>query len=327
MRGGLGADDYVEGVRAGDRATLGRAITLVESTNPRHRSLAEEVLTRLLPHTGHAHRVGVSGVPGVGKSTFLEAMGTRLTAAHQRVAVLAVDPTSGRTGGSILGDKTRMTALATDDRAFVRPSPSAGTLGGVARATRESMLVCEAAGHDVVFVETVGVGQSETVVAGMVDTFLLLLLPGAGDDLQGIKRGILELADVLAVTKADVDTGRARMAQRDHANAVHLLTPPSSTWQPPVRLVSAVTGEGLDELWADVDAHRAHLAADGGLDAKRRRQRLDWWWSTVEDRLRTALRTHPDVCEALGDLEAAVLEDRLTPTAAADAVLELFGAG
>ena len=226
MRRRLGADDYVDGVRAGDRATLGRAITLVESTNPDHRPLAEEVLTRLLPHTGEARRVGVSGVPGVGKSTFLEAIGTRLTGAGHRVAVLAVDPTSGRTGGSILGDKTRMTALATDEHAFVRPSPSAGTLGGVARATRESMLVCEAAGYDVVFVETVGVGQSETVVAGMVDTFLLLLLPGAGDDLQGIKRGILELADVLAVTKADADEGRARIAQRDHANAVHLLTPP-----------------------------------------------------------------------------------------------------
>jgi GTPase len=321
----LSVDDYVDGVVTGDRAVLGRAITLIESRRTDHRAMAREVLSALLDRTGGAHRVGVSGVPGVGKSTFLEAMGTRLTAAGHRVAVLAVDPTSGRTGGSILGDKTRMADLAVDPDAFIRPSPSAGTLGGVASATRETILLCEAAGYDVVLVETVGVGQSETVVAGMVDTFLLLLLPGAGDDLQGIKRGILELADVLAVTKDDADVARARAAQRDYANAVALLTPPGAPWQPPVRRISARTGEGLDDLWADVVRHREVLVGSGVLAEKRRHQRVDWWWSLVDERLRAALRAHPAVATRLPELEAAVLEDRMPPSEAAAEVLRAFG--
>jgi LAO/AO transport system kinase len=320
----LPLETYVEGVRAGDRALLGRAITLVESNRPDHRRLAQELLVALGDGDGDAHRVGITGVPGVGKSTFIDALGSRLTAAGHRVAVLAVDPSSSRTGGSILGDKTRMATLAADPAAFIRPSPTSGTLGGVARATRETMVLVEAAGFDVVIVETVGVGQSETVVADMVDTFCVLMLPNAGDELQGIKKGILELADVLAVNKVDLDRDRARSARRDYANALHLLQPASPSWTPTVELVSAATGEGLDELWERLVQHRRALEESGELTLRRRAQRLRWMWSTVERELVATLRGDAEVTAVLDEVEGEVADGRLTPTLGAERLLAAF---
>ena len=315
-------DALATAVRASDRTAIGRAITLVESTLPHHREQAAELLERLLPFTGDAHRVGVTGVPGVGKSTFIEALGSHLTAAGHRVAVLAVDPSSSRTGGSILGDKTRMPDLATDDRAFIRPSPSAGTLGGVARATREAMLVLEAAGYDVVLVETVGVGQSETVVHGMVDLFLVLMLAGAGDTLQGIKKGVLELADMLAVNKADGDNvERAELAAVEYRRALHLLTPASPTWTPPVLTCSALTGTGLAELWEQVELHRSKLTATGELEERRRGQQLAWMRQLLHDRLLERFDTDPARAQRRAEVEAAVLAGEITPTAAVDRLL------
>ncbi len=321
----------VKGVLDGSRAALARAVTLLESRRPAHRAAAQELLTELLPRAGGARRVGVSGAPGVGKSTFVEALGTRLTGAGRRVAVLAVDPTSVRTGGSILGDKTRMPRLAVDDNAFVRPSPSAGTLGGVARATRETIVLMEAAGYDVVLVETVGVGQSEVAVAGMVDTFLLLTIARTGDQLQGIKKGILELADVVAVNKADGSHERdARSAARELAGALRMVAPPSGgagAWRTPVLACSARTGGGLDEVWAAVERHRAVLDADGGLAARRADQQVQWMWATVRDRLMDRLHDDPSVRAALPELEAAVRAGELTATLAAEAVLGRVGLG
>ena len=271
---------------AGDRTAIGRAITLVESTLPAHRADAAALLDELLPHSGDAHRVGITGVPGVGKSTFIEALGLRLTSAGHKVAVLAVDPSSSRTGGSILGDKTRMAQLAVDPDAFIRPSPSAGTLGGVTRATREAMIVLEAAGYDVVLVETVGVGQSETVVHGMVDLFLVLMLAGAGDELQGIKKGVLELADLLAVNKADgANVDKARQAAVDYRRALHLVQPPGASWEPPVLTCSAIEGTGLDDLWAEVERHRALMVETGERDERRRAQKLSWMRTMLQERL------------------------------------------
>lgn len=318
-------DDLTAGVLAGNRAMVGRAITLVESRAPARQELAQELLHRLLPHAGEAHRVGITGVPGVGKSTFIESLGTRLTAAGNKVAVLAVDPTSSRTGGSILGDKTRMAALANDPNAFIRPSPSAGTLGGVARATRETIIVLEAAGYGVVLVETVGVGQSETTVADMVDFFLVLMLPGAGDELQGIKKGILELADMVAVNKADGDNRqRAVTAQREYRTALHILTPASPNWSPPVLTCAGLTGEGLDELWAEVEEHRRIFTETGERAAKRRDQQVRWMWAMLEDRMMSRLRAHPAVREALPGVEAAVAAGTLTPTGAVERLLRLW---
>jgi LAO/AO transport system kinase len=322
----LSTEDYVAGVRAGDRTVLARAITLVESARPEHRAQAQSVLLELLPHAGKARRVGVTGVPGVGKSTFVDALGTLLTGRGHKVAVLAVDPSSARTGGSILGDKTRMARLAADPDAYVRPSPTGGTLGGVAWMTRETMLLCEAAGSDVVLVETVGVGQSETVVAGMVDLFLALMLPGAGDELQGIKKGLLEVADLIAVNKADGDNLlRAKQAVQHYRNALRIIEPESPGWRPPVLAVSALTGEGLPELWAEVDRHRERLEASGELAAKRRRQQVAWMWSMLEDRLLRALREQPRVKALLPELERAVADGRLTPTLAVERILDAFG--
>jgi len=324
----LTREDYVAGVRAGDRAVLARAITLVESALPAHQDLAQAVLSDLLPEAGGAWRVGITGVPGVGKSAFIEALGKRLTGAGHRLAVLAVDPSSGRSGGSILGDKTRMVELAHDPAAFVRPSPSAGTLGGVARRTRESMLLCEAAGYDVVFVETVGVGQSETAVADMVDFFLVLALAGAGDELQGIKRGLVELADLIAVNKADGENvARARRAALEYQSALDALRTGGPSWRPRVTTVSALEGAGLDDLWAAVRDHRERLEASGELAAKRRRQLVRWMWSQVHDRLLTELKGHPAVAADLAEVERAVEAGRLTPGLAADRLLEAFFAG
>jgi len=325
MRRALSVDDHVQGVLAGDRAILGRTVTLVESVHPDHRRKAAEVLRGLLPHTGKAVRVGVSGVPGVGKSTFLETLGVRLLEAGHRVAVLAVDPTSGVSGGSILGDKTRMARLAADRRAFIRPSPSGGALGGVTRTTRESMIVCEAAGFDVVFVETVGVGQSETLVADMVDTYLVLMLAGAGDDLQGIKRGILELADVLAVQKADGDNlTRAQQARNELEGALSLLRPHDPVWTPPVLTCSALTGAGLDQVWDAVVEHRQALTRSGRLESRRAEQRLRWMWQLVEDEVLRRLRAHPQVEALAPSLEEAVRDGLRTPGQAAEALLDAW---
>ena len=321
-------EDFIAGVRSGDLATLGQAITLIESRHPRHRETADTVLAELLPHSGKATRIGITGVPGVGKSTFIEAFGRRLTAAGHRVAVLAVDPTSARTGGSILGDKTRMQELGRDPAAFIRPSPTSGSLGGVARATRESMIICEAAGFDVVLVETVGVGQSETTVAEMVDFFLALMLPGAGDELQGIKKGILEIADMIAVNKADGDMALpARRAAANYRRALEIMTPASPNWRPPVQTCSALSGDGLSEIWDQVREHRTALTGSGEFDAKRRDQRVRWMWSTIRDRLMLALDRDRNVQDILPELERAVAEDRITPGRAAEQVLAAFGSG
>lgn len=325
MAGKLTVDDYVDGVVEGDRAILARTITLLESSNLEHRRTAREVLERLLPLSGGAHRVGITGVPGVGKSTFIDQLGVNLTGAGHRVAVLAVDPTSSRTGGSILGDKTRMERLAVEPQAFIRPSPAGATLGGVTRATRETILVCEAAGFDVVLVETVGVGQSETVVADMVDFFLVLMLAGAGDDLQGIKKGVLELADMIAINKADGDNvDRARAAAADYRAALHLMRPSSPTWSPPVVLCSGLANIGMDDLWQQVLVHRAKLSATGELDDKRRSQQVRWMWSMIDDRLRDDLRSQPQVLHAIDDLERRVREGSTTATAAVDDIWELY---
>lgn len=313
-------------VRSGDRAALGRAITLVESNRADHQAEAQDLLAALMPETGRAIRVGITGVPGAGKSTFIDALGTRLTARGHHVAVLAVDPTSGVSGGSILGDKTRMPRLAVDPQAFIRPSPSGGALGGVGRKTRESILVCEAAGYDVILVETVGVGQSETLVAGMVDCFLVLMLPGAGDELQGIKRGILELADLIAVNKADGDNGlRANAARSEVARAVHLLRPKQVDWRVPVVTCSGLTGAGIDRVWEHVLHHRQVMTASGTFDALRRRQLRDWMWAMIDEGVLASLRAHPEVAALLAEIEPAVVEGRVTPSLAAGRVLGAFG--
>jgi LAO/AO transport system kinase len=321
----LSLDAFVGGVRRGDRAVLSRAITLIESRKPGHRQLAETLLQTLLPFAGNADRIGITGVPGVGKSTFIEALGTRLTATGRRVAVLAVDPSSSRTGGSILGDKTRMSRLAGDTRAFIRPSPASGALGGVARTTRETMLLCEAAGFDVVLVETVGVGQSETMVAEMVDLFLALMLPGAGDELQGIKKGLVELADMIAVNKADGDNAlRAAQAVSHYRAALRIIEPRSPAWRPPVLAVSALTGDGLDALWAQILRHRDLLTANGERSANRRHQRVRWFWTMLEHRLLDRLRRDKSVARLLSGLESEVGRGALTPTLAVERVLAAF---
>ncbi len=316
----------VAGVREGSRTQLARAITLVESARPDHRVRAQELLSALLPHVGGAVRVGITGVPGVGKSSFVEAVGTRLTGQGHRVAVLAVDPSSPRTRGSILGDRTRMAKLAVDDRAFVRPSPSAGTLGGVARATRETIVLVEAAGYDVVLVETVGTGQSEVAVAAMVDTFLLLTLARTGDALQGIKKGVLELADVVAVNKADGGGERdARRAATELAGALRMTAPGPGGWRAPVLPCSAATGAGLDEVWDAVRRHRAALAVDGSLERRRADQQVEWMWAVVRDRLLDRLTSDPGVRAVLPELERGVRAGEVAATLAADRLLGALG--
>ncbi|WP_419841555.1 methylmalonyl Co-A mutase-associated GTPase MeaB [Candidatus Poriferisodalis sp.] len=316
-------DELAAGVRDGDRAAIGRAITLVESRRSGDAEPTQELLRALLPHSAGAHRVGITGVPGVGKSTLIEQLGTTLTRAGHRVAVLAVDPTSARWGGSILGDKTRMTSLANDPAAFVRPSPAAGELGGVTRVTRESILVLEAAGFDVVLVETVGVGQSETAVADMVDFFVVLMLAGAGDDLQGIKKGILEIADLIAVNKADGDNKeRADAAANNYRLALAMTQPVSPTWTPPVIVCSGVTGDGLDTLWGHVSAHRRVMSDSGEFDLRRADQRVRWMHAMLDERMRARLTA--GTAGLLADLEADVRADRQTPTAAADHLMAAF---
>ncbi|BBF94188.1 methylmalonyl Co-A mutase-associated GTPase MeaB [Blastochloris tepida] len=321
---GIGA--LVSGVRARNRAAVARAITLVESKKPAHQAEARALLKELLPFTGRAIRVGITGVPGVGKSTTIDVLGSHLTAKGHRVAVLAVDPSSTRTGGSILGDKTRMVNLSADDNAFIRPSPSAGTLGGVAAKTRETMLVCEAADYDVILIETVGIGQSETAVADLTDTFVALMLPGAGDELQGIKKGLLELADLIAVNKADGDNVvRARAAAAEYKAALHILTPASTVWQPPVITYSAATGDGIALLWSHILDHRAKAEAAGDLQAKRRAQQVKWMWAMVDDRLKAKIQSDPAVRARVPALEKAVAEGTMPVSLAAEEIAALLG--
>jgi LAO/AO transport system kinase len=318
--------DLARAVIAGDRRALARSITLVESTRADRRAEAAALLDAVLPATGGAVRVGVSGTPGGGKSTFIDELGSHLTAAGHRVAVLAVDPSSQRSGGSIMGDKTRMERLGREPAAFLRPSPSGGTLGGVARRTREAAFLCEAAGFDVVLIETVGVGQSETVVADMVDCFVLLAAPGGGDDLQGIKRGIMELADVIVVNKADGELlPAASRAVADHRHAVHLLRPKHPGWTVPVLAASALHGTGIDEVWAEIERFEAHLRADGGLDRLRSAQSVAWMWAEMRERLIDAFRNDERVAKRLADVEAAVRAGRVSPTSAAHELLAAHG--
>jgi len=315
-------------LRAGTRRALAKAITLVESTRADHRGDAQRLLDLLLPHTGQAARVGITGVPGVGKSTFIEAFGLYLIGQGKRVAVLAVDPSSARSGGSILGDKTRMAQLSVAPHAFIRPSPSGGSLGGVARRTREAMLVCEAAGYDVVIVETVGVGQSEVAVASMVDFFLVLMLPGAGDELQGIKKGIIEIADALAVNKCDGDnTTRAMQAAAEYRAALRLFRHTSPNWDPPVLTVSALEARGMDTVWDTVQDYRTKLGASGELARRRREQQQAWFWSMLRDGVERHFLARADVRGLLPELETAVGQGRLTPTVAAGRLLALLDGG
>jgi LAO/AO transport system kinase len=318
-------EDLAAGILRADRAMLARAITLVESTNPGHQAKARDLLQRLLPNTGGAHRIGITGVPGVGKSTTIDQLGINLIAAGHRVAVLAVDPTSKRTGGSILGDKTRMNRLASHPDGFVRPSPTSGTLGGVTKKTRETMLLVEAAGYDVVIVETVGVGQSEVAVADMVDFFLVLLLPGGGDELQGIKKGIIEIADMIAINKADGDNvTRAERSAAEYRNALALLMPESPNWQPPVITMSGRDNIGLDALWQHIASHRQRLSATGEFAGRRSQQNVRWMHDMLRERLLDKIHSTPCIPETLAKVEAAVRDGSLTPAIAVDRVLELL---
>ena len=323
--GQFDVERFANAIRAGERATLARAITLVESTKPSHQAQAAALLQAINKDTGKAHRIGITGVPGVGKSTTIDQFGVNLIDAGHRVAVLAVDPTSSRSGGSILGDKTRMNRLAVNAGAFVRPSPTSGTLGGVARKTRETMALVEAAGFDIVIVETVGVGQSETTVADMVDTFVVLLLPGGGDELQGIKKGIIELADLIAINKADGENvARAERSAADYRGALGLLTPATKNWQPPVLTISGLTGTGLDQLWAQIRSHRDRLTATGEFAARRQGQAVRWMHDMIAERLRALMLAKPEVGEMLTRVEASVRVGELAPTAAVGQVIEKF---
>ncbi len=322
----LTAAELAYGVLARERAMLSRAITLTESGLPRHRDKAQEVLQQLLPRTGKAMRVGISGVPGVGKSTFIEALGLKLIGMGHRVAVLAIDPSSQRSGGSILGDKTRMAQLSMNQDAYIRPSPTGGHLGGVTRVTRESLLLCEASGFDVILVETVGVGQSETVVSEMVDCYLVLMLPGAGDELQGIKKGVLELADIIAVNKADGQTANdAKHAKASYQRALSILQPKGS-WKPKAMTCSAVTGDGLDELWQSVRDHRRQLIDTGELVALREQQRISWMWSIMDQMVRSSLHDQAQLQQLVTTTEQQVSGQKMTALQGASALFDAWRA-
>jgi LAO/AO transport system kinase len=322
----LTVDDYVAGVLAGDRAILARAITLVESNSRQHEAQAQEVLNRLLPHTGKAKRIGITGVPGVGKSTFIETFGCYLVEQGHKLAVLTIDPTSARSGGSILGDKTRMEKLCVAPNAFIRPSPSGDNLGGVARRTRETMLLCEAAGFDTILVESVGVGQSEITLHSMVDIFVLLLLPGAGDELQGIKKGIVEMADLVLINKADGENrARAELARADQDAALHYLQPATPGWKTEVALVSGLTGEGVPEVWERIGKFYSTLAPKGAIAKRRQQQTLEWLNDLIHDELRRRFDHDPRVMAKLPELREALLRGELTTVRAANVLLEAHG--
>ncbi len=325
MPGNKKADDpryFIEGVLAKDRRVLSKTITLIESALPAHKELARTIIDELLPHTGNAVRLGITGVPGVGKSTFIESLGTMLAQNEKQVAVLAVDPSSRRSGGSVLADKTRMEKLSIEKNAYIRPSPSSGTLGGVASKTKETMLVCEAAGFDVIIVETVGVGQSETTVASMVDFFLVLMLSGAGDELQGIKKGVLEIADAIAINKADGDNvKKARMAGKQYETALHLLNPASPNWFPPVLICSALEMTGVDKIWETILDHRKKLTESGELSVKKKQQDVDWMWALVEDGLKERFKKNPKIKKHLPKLVQSIEQGKTAPTNAAKELL------
>ncbi len=315
---------YIDGVLGKNRRIVAKTITLIESSLPSHQEMGKAIVDALLPHAGHAVRIGITGVPGVGKSTYIESFGLQLVKQGHRVAVLAVDPSSSKSGGSIMGDKTRMEKLSLEQQAFIRPSPSGGTLGGVARRTRETIVVCEAAGFDVIIVETVGVGQSETTVASMVDFFLVLMLAGAGDELQGIKKGVLELADAIAINKADGNNiENAKKAKIEYKKALSLLTPSSKTWSPPVLICSAVTMDGIDDIWQTIMDHRKKMEASGELALKRSKQALDWMWALVEEGLRDRFYRNPEIKKSLSKILKAVEKGEIAPTAAAHRLLDL----
>ena len=317
--------ELAKDLRTGSRAALARAITLIESRRGDHQAAARDLVQALLSDTGTAIRVGITGSPGVGKSTTNDALGVFLIERGHKVAVLAVDPSSARTGGSILGDKTRMARLANSDNAFIRPSPSSGTLGGVAAKTREAMLLCEAAGFDVVLVETVGIGQSETAVCDMTDFFLALMLPGAGDELQGIKKGLVELADMIAINKADGDNiKRANLAAAEYRGALHILSPRSKHWHPPVETYSALTETGMDMLWQKVLDHRTAMKASGEFAARRREQQVKWMWSMLEQRMMARLRSDATIRAKVKKTEAEVADGRITPAVAAEQIAEML---
>jgi LAO/AO transport system kinase len=318
-------DYFVQGVTSQNRLVMAKTITLIESTLPDHQETARAVMDALLPYTGKAVRLGITGVPGAGKSTFIESFGMMLTQKGLRVAVLAVDPSSPRTGGSILADKTRMEKLSVNEQAFIRPSPSSGTLGGVARKTRETMMICEAAGYDVIMVETVGVGQSEVAVASMVDFFLVLMIAGAGDELQGIKKGVLELADAITVNKADGDNiDRAKMARQQYATAMHLLSPPSPDWSTPVLMCSSLTGAGLAEIWDAVLKHRKIMQEKGELERKRHEQSRLWMWALVKEGMEEWFYKNAQVVNLLPLIEKEVVSGKITATSGAAQILSFL---
>ena len=320
-----GIDYYAQGVIGRNRLVMAKTITLIESTLPAHQELARQVMDALLPHTGKAVRLGITGVPGAGKSTFIESFGMMLTQKGLRVAVLAVDPSSPRTGGSILADKTRMEKLSVNEQAFIRPSPSGGTLGGVARKTRETMMICEAAGYDVIMVETVGVGQSEVAVASMVDFFLVLMIAGAGDELQGIKKGVLELADAITVNKADGDNvERAKLARQQYETAMHLLSPPSPDWSTPVLMCSSLAGSGLEDIWETVLKHRKIMNDKGDLEKKRSEQSRLWMWALVKEGLEEWFSKNAQVVNLLPLIEKEVVSGKITATSGAARILSFL---
>ncbi|MCG7606920.1 ATPase/protein kinase [Mycolicibacterium sp. (ex Dasyatis americana)] len=322
----VSVQELAAAIRSGDRAALARAITMVESTRSDHRDQAQQLLLELMPDAGNAHHVGITGVPGVGKSTTIEALGMYLIDAGHRVAVLAVDPSSTRTGGSILGDKTRMARLAVHPDAYIRPSPTSGTLGGVAKATRETIVLLEAAGYDVILVETVGVGQSEVTVSNMVDTFVFLTLARTGDQLQGIKKGVLELADVIVVNKADGEHAiEAKAAARELTGAIRLIYPRETLWRPPVLTMSALEGQGLAQLWDTVLKHREVLTEAGEFEARRRAQQVDWTWSMVRDTVLDRVMSHPGVRSIRDEVERRVREGEVTPALAAQQIIDAAG--
>ena len=321
----LTTDEYVEGILNRNITILSQAITLIESNNPDHYAQAQEIIERCLPYAGNPVRIGITGVPGAGKSTFIEAVGNMITSMHHRLAVLAIDPSSERSGGSILGDKTRMETICNNPKVFIRPSPSAGSLGGVARKTRESIVLCEAAGFDVVFIETVGVGQSETAVHSMVDIFMLLQISGAGDELQGIKRGIMEMADVVAITKADGDNRhRAELARAQIFNALKLFPLTESEWAPQVLTCSSLSGKGIGDVWNTVEDFIRHTKANGFFQANRNRQGKYWMYESINESLKAGFYGNPQISERLAQYEEAILSDKMSSFIAAKELLDLY---